>query len=77
MTVSYCKPICLRRHGDPQPRLTRDGYTRRSGSPTPFQVQLDGERIWRRVYVWCFSNAVTYFVRVKGEPQIVPYSVLR
>lgn len=35
-------------------------------------VRLDGETLWRRVYVWQFSNTCTHFVRVKGECQIIP-----
>lgn len=66
------KPVvCVRRRGDPRARMTRDGYTKRAGSPTAMQVQLDGETLWRRVYVWCFSNTCTHFVRIKGKSLIL------
>jgi len=57
----------------PAPRygMTRDGYTKRSGAPTGTMVKLEGEKRWRRVMVWQFSNAGTAFVRVKGKPYIV------
>lgn len=71
MTVKYCKVVELQRKGDPKPRTTRDGYTKRAGSPTGMMVRLDGETMWRRVYVWQFSNSATYFVRVKGECLII------
>lgn len=54
-----------------RPRLTRDGYTVRAGSPTATLVRLQGETRWRRLMVWQFSNAGTLFVRVKGECLIV------
>lgn len=57
---------------EPRPRLTRDGYTRRSGSPSSMMIRLEGEKIWRRVMVWQFSNAGTTFVRIKGKPLIIP-----
>ena len=69
--LKYGKVICVKREGDPRPRMTRDGYTKRAGSPTGMKVQLDGESLWRRVYVWQFSNTRTLFVRVKGECLIV------
>lgn len=57
----------------PSPRygLTADGYTKKSGAPTPMLVRLDGEKRWRRLMVWQFSNASTYFIRICGEPHIV------
>lgn len=55
----------------PRPRLTSLGYTVRAGSPTDRMVMLEGEKIWRRVYVWQFSNAGTEFVRIKGVPHIL------
>lgn len=60
-----------RRHGKPQPRMTRDGYTKRAGSPTEFQIRRSGEKIWRRVYVVCFSNAGTTFVKLPDAPFMV------
>lgn len=69
--MEYAKVVCLKRAGEPKPRMTRLGYTVRAGSPTCFMVQLDGETIWRRVYVLCFSNTCTHFVRVRGKNLIV------
>lgn len=60
-----------RQRGNPRPRLDVYGYTVRAGSPTSWEVRLEGETRWRRVYVWQFSNAGTCFVRIKGEDVIV------
>jgi len=76
MSVPYAKVVELKRAGDPLPRMTRDGYTKRSGSPSHMMVRLDGETLWRRVYVWQFSNTCTYFVRVKGVCLVIPSYVL-
>jgi hypothetical protein len=51
--------------------MTRDGYTKRSGAPTGTMIKLEGEKIWRRVMVWCWSNSGTCFVKIKGECLIV------
>lgn len=48
-----------------------DGYTKRSGAPTRYMIQIDGESRWRRVMAWCFSNASTAFVRVNGQPLVI------
>ncbi len=53
--------------GDPRPRLTRDGYTQRSGSPTAYAVRLAFEARWRRVYCIQYSNAGSLFICVCGE----------
>ncbi len=55
----------------PRYGMTQDGYTKRSGAPTPYMIKLEGERIWRRVMCWCFSNSGTLFVRVNGECLII------
>lgn len=65
--ISDCK-ISPPREGS---GMTRDGYTRRSGAPSSRMIKLEGEKRWRRVMVWQFSNAGTAFVRIKGEPHIV------
>ncbi len=69
----YCKKAIVERreHGNPKPRVDSMGYTVRAGSPSRAQVKLEGEKIWRRVYWWQFSNAGTAFIRVKGENLIV------
>lgn len=56
--------------------LTVNGYTRRGGAPTPIMVRLDGERRWRRLMLWLFSNAGTTFIRIKGEEFVVTDSML-
>lgn len=55
----------------PKYGVTKDGYTVQSGGPTSSLIRLAGEKRWRRLMYWQFSNAVTLFVRVKGEPYIV------
>ncbi len=71
--MKYLKtPIVDVRETDrPNWGMTRDGYTVRSGAPTSILVRLENEKRWRRVMVWCFSNAGTLFVRIKGESLIV------
>lgn len=47
--------------------MTLDGYTKRGGAPTSILVQLQGEKIWRRLMVIQFSNAGSCFLRIGGE----------
>ena len=73
MSAKYLqKAIVACRYTDP-PRygMTRMGYTARSGAPTSLMVRLDGEKRFRRLMVWQFSNQGTTFVRVKKEALIV------
>jgi hypothetical protein len=56
---------------NPRAGMARDGYTLRRGAPTRVMIQLSGEKRWRRVMVWQFSNAGTCFVRIKGVPHVV------
>lgn len=70
-TMQYPRVTARREHGNPRPRLTADGYTKLEGSPTRLQVQLETDTKWRRVYVLCFSNAATPFVRVNGKPTFI------
>ena len=58
----------------PRARLTADGYTVKSGSPTRYMVRLEGETKYRRLMCWQFSNAGTLFLRIKGENVVVPSS---
>ncbi len=60
----------------PRYGMTRAGYTKASGAPTSRLVQVQGEKRFRRVMVWQFSNAGTCFVRIKDEPHIIPDSDL-
>ncbi len=51
--------------------MTRDGYTTRRGAPTSRMIRLEGEKRWRRLMCWQFSNAGTCFVCVNGKPLVV------
>jgi hypothetical protein len=61
--------VCTRR---PSYGMTRSGYTSQAGAPSSKLIRLEGERIWRRLMIWQFSNAGTAFVRIKGKPFVVP-----
>ena len=56
-----------------QPRygMAADGYTLKTGAPTSLMIRLAGEKRWRRLMIWQFSNAGTLFVRIKGKPVVV------
>ena len=74
MTVQYLdmSRITRAKQGDaPRYGMTALGYTKRSGAPSSVMIQIDGESRWRRVMIWCFSNAGTMFVRVKGQPLVI------
>jgi len=72
-TVYLAREIAeAKRTAAPQYGLTQSGYTLRSGAPTTTMIRLAGEKRWRRMMVWCFSNAGTCFVRIGGVPHIVP-----
>lgn len=65
-------PITRARRTDtPRWGMAVDGYTLRSGAPTSVMVQLKGEKRWRRVMCWCFSNIGTIFIRVNGTPLVI------
>lgn len=51
--------------------MTAAGYTKRSGAPTSHLIRLAGEKRWRRLMCWQFSNAGTCFIRYKGETIII------
>ena len=74
MSVTHLTtPIVEVRH-DPPPRgsgMTREGYTKRSGAPTSRMVRLQGEKRWRRLMIWQFSNLGTLFVNLDGKPHVV------
>jgi hypothetical protein len=69
MTIkeTLSQPLEHRVHGNPRPRLDAMGYTLKGGSPLTRQVRLHGEKRWRRVYMICFSNAGTAFIKVQGK----------
>lgn len=79
MSVTYLTtPIAEVRH-DPPPRgsgMTREGYTKRSGAPTSRMIRLQGEKRWRRLMVWQFSNLGTLFVNIDGKPHVVREEML-
>lgn len=56
--------------------MTRDGYTKLSGAPSSYLLRLEGEKIWRRLMILQFSNAGSYFLKIKGETKIVKDSML-
>lgn len=73
MSVTYLETLIVETRATEAPRygMARSGYTLRSGAPTHLLVRLEGEKRFRRLMVWQFSNAGTCFVRVKGIPHIV------
>ena len=48
--------------------MTSGGYSKRSGFPTDFMVQLAGSNRWYRVMIYCVSNSGTLFVKTKENP---------
>jgi len=74
MSVTYLTTPIEETRQDPPPRgsgMTREGYTKRSGAPTDLMIRLQGEKKWRRLMIWQFSNMGTLFVRVDGKPHVV------
>lgn len=63
--------VSSKRTDAPRYGMTSDGYTKKSGAPTGWMILLEGEKRYRRVMVWQFSNAGTVFVRVRGEALII------
>jgi hypothetical protein len=61
----------VRQTETPRWGYTAQGYTATSGGPTSRLIRLEGEKRWRRLMVWCFSNVGTLFVRVRGEELVV------
>lgn len=55
----------------PRYGMTAAGYTKRAGAPTCSMILLEGEKRFRRVMVWQFSNVGTLFVNVGGRPLVV------
>ena len=72
--VTYLTTPIVEVRNDPPPRgsgMTREGYTKRSGAPTALMIRLQGEKRWRRLMIWQFSNMGTLFVRLGGKPHVV------
>ena len=79
MSVTYLTTPIVEVRQDPPPRgsgMTREGYTKRSGAPTSRMIRLQGEKRWRRLMVWQFSNLGTLFVRLDGKPHVVREEML-
>ena len=51
--------------------ITVGGYTKQSGCPTNFMVQLAGSNRWYRVMNYCISNSGTFFVKTKDNSFLV------
>lgn len=51
--------------------MTVDGYSKRCGAPTHLLIRLEGEKRFRRLMCWQFSNVGTCFLRIQGEDIVV------
>ena len=74
MSVTYLTTPIVEVRNDPPPHgsgMTREGYTKLSGAPTARMIRLQGEKRWRRLMVWQFSNMGTMFVKIAGTPHVV------
>ena len=58
-------------NGDYRNYMTSEGYTKRTGCPTNFMVQIQGSNRWYRVMNYCVSNSGTLFIKTKGNPFLV------
>ena len=58
-------------NGDYRNYRTSDGYTKRTGIPTHFMVQIQGSNRWYRVMNYCVSNSGTLFIKTKDNPFLV------
>lgn len=58
-------------YGDTRHYMTNGGYTKKSGVPTKYKVQIEGSKRWYRVYSYCVSNSATLFIKKKGDFLIV------
>lgn len=57
--------------GDYRQYMTVDGYTKRSGCPTDYMVQIEGSKRWYRVMNYCTSNSGTLFIKTKQNPFLI------
>ena len=73
MAVQYLETRIAesRRTDTPRYGMAADGYTVRSGAPTSYMIRLSGEKRWRRLMCWQFSNCGTLFVRMRGVCYVV------
>lgn len=51
--------------GNTRNYMTVSGYTKNSGVPTDYKVQIEGSNRWYRVYNYCTSNSGTLFVKTR------------
>ena len=58
-------------NGNHRNYMTVAGYTKQSGCPTNFMVQLAGSNRWYRVMNYCVSNSGTLFVKTKDNSFLV------
>ena len=56
---------------DTRQYMTYSGYTKKSGVPTNYKVQIKGSKRWYRVYCYCVSNSGTLFIKKSGDFLIV------
>lgn len=73
MTVKYLETKIVEKKQTETPRYGMDafGYTLRSGAPTSYMIKLEGEKRFRRLMCWQFSNCGTLFVRIKKQEFVV------
>lgn len=55
----------------PRYSITQSGYTIKNGAPTQYLIRLAGEKRFRRLMCWQFSNSGTCFIRINGQVYIV------
>ena len=58
-------------NGDYRNYMTSDGYTKRTGCPTNFMVQIQGSNRWYRVMNYCTSNSGTLFIKTKDNSFLI------
>jgi len=65
MTITYLDPktVINKRQGEAPPNRSRTGYGNKI--PTSWELQLTDKR-WRRVYVICYSNSGSAYIRTKA-----------
>jgi hypothetical protein len=65
MAITYLDPsaVLAKRQTEAPPNRSRTGYGNKI--PTSWELQLADKR-WRRVYVICYSNAGSAYIRTKN-----------
>ena len=67
--VTNNKVSCF--NGDYRNYMTSDGYTKKTGCPTNFMVQIEGSNRWYRVMNYSVSNSGTLFIKTKDNSFLV------